>query len=209
MVLFAAAWFLRRGTVEPDLTVLAVELVAVGLLSVGGWMGGTLVNRNQIGVDHRYAGAGKWQEQDVEARRGTPAVVAKSGDLDVDQMKLLHVDGRRIVLARTAEGYVAFDDRCTHRGGALSGGTMICGTVQCPWHGSQFDVRSGRVKAGPAQEGISTYQVKERKERCGWCSSRHGRPAFLSRRDDGHDRHLERSLPSSEPPRQRDQAARI
>jgi nitrite reductase/ring-hydroxylating ferredoxin subunit/uncharacterized membrane protein len=161
VILFAGAWWLRRDAAEPDVVVLAIELVAGGLLAAGGWMGGTLVNRNQIGVDHRYAGAGKWQEQAIEARPGAPLVVARSGDLEVDQMKLLRVDGRRIVLARTAEGYVAFDDRCTHSGGALSGGTMICGTVQCPWHGSQFDVRAGSVKAGPAEEGIATYEVEE------------------------------------------------
>jgi nitrite reductase/ring-hydroxylating ferredoxin subunit len=38
---------------------------------------------------------------------------------------------------------------------------MICGTVQCPWHGSQFDVRDGSVRAGPAESGIRTYPVQE------------------------------------------------
>lgn len=38
---------------------------------------------------------------------------------------------------------------------------MICGTVQCTWHGSQFDVKTGLVKAGLAKEKINTYQVKE------------------------------------------------
>jgi nitrite reductase/ring-hydroxylating ferredoxin subunit/uncharacterized membrane protein len=161
VALFVGATLLRRGGSDPDVTVLAIELLAAGLLAAGGWMGGTLVNRNQIGVDHRYAGAGKWKEEQVEASGGAPVVVS-GGDLEVDQMKLLRVDGRRIVLARTETGYVAFDDSCTHRGGALSGGTMICGTVQCPWHGSQFDVRSGKVKAGPAEAGIATYEVEER-----------------------------------------------
>jgi nitrite reductase/ring-hydroxylating ferredoxin subunit len=76
-------------------------------------------------------------------------------------MKLVRVDGRRLVLARTKEGYVAFDDRCTHRGGSLAGGVMIGGVVQCPWHGSQFDCRSGAVKAGPAEEPIYTYRTRE------------------------------------------------
>ena len=76
-------------------------------------------------------------------------------------MKLLHLDGRRVVLARADSGYVAFDDRCTHKGGSLAGGVMIAGTVQCPWHGSQFDCRSGIVKAGPAKEPIGTYPVSE------------------------------------------------
>jgi nitrite reductase/ring-hydroxylating ferredoxin subunit len=33
--------------------------------------------------------------------------------------------------------------------------------VQCPWHGSQFDVRTGAVKAGPAEQTISIYEVEE------------------------------------------------
>ena len=37
---------------------------------------------------------------------------------------------------------------------------MICGTVQCPWHGSQFDVTTGVVKAGPADRSIATYRVE-------------------------------------------------
>lgn len=76
-------------------------------------------------------------------------------------MKLLRVGDKRIVLARTESGYVAFDDRCTHRGGSLAGGVMVCGTVQCLWHGSQFDVSTGKVKAGPAQDGIAVYRVQE------------------------------------------------
>ena len=39
---------------------------------------------------------------------------------------------------------------------------LIAGVVQCPWHGSQFDCRSGAVKAGPAAEPIATYAVSER-----------------------------------------------
>jgi nitrite reductase/ring-hydroxylating ferredoxin subunit len=123
-------------------------------------MGGTLVYRNQIGVDHRYARSGKWREQEVAGRSGESVVVARGDELKVDQMKLLRLaDGRRLVLARTEEGHVAFDDHCTHRGGSLAGGVMLCGTVSCPWHGSQFDVHTGAVKAGPAQQPIGTTHV--------------------------------------------------
>jgi uncharacterized membrane protein/nitrite reductase/ring-hydroxylating ferredoxin subunit len=162
VALLALVYWLRGDTsVAPDPVLLGVEAIAVGLLAVGGWMGGTLVNRNQIGVDHRYAGAGKWKEERVASRPGESVRVAGSDELEIDQMKLLHVDGQRIVLARTEEGYVAFDDHCTHRGASLADGSMICGTVQCPWHGSQFDVRTGAVRAGPAEEGIGTHPVEE------------------------------------------------
>ena len=150
-----------RWTSQPLLVWLAIEAVAVGLLVYGSSMGGVLVARNQIGIDHRYAGAGKWSEVTVPAARGEVAVAAID-ELEVDQMKLLRIGDKRVVLARTDSGYAAFDDRCTHRGGTLAGGSMICGTVQCPWHGSQFDVMTGAVKAGPAKESIRTCQVTAR-----------------------------------------------
>ena len=74
----------------------------------------------------------------------------------------MRIGSRRVVLARTEQGYVAFDDRCTHKGGPLSDGVLACSTVQCPWHGSQFDVRTGAVKHGPAEQRIATYPVEER-----------------------------------------------
>ena len=80
-------------------------------------------------------------------------------------MKLLKIGDRRIALARTERGYAAFDDRCTHRGGPLSDGTLTCGVVQCPWHGSQFDVESGAVRSGPAKEPVGTYEVMRRDKR--------------------------------------------
>lgn len=161
VALFIVATWLRSGSVGPEMPVLVLEGLAVAMLFVAGWQGGVLVSRNQISVDHRYARAGRWKEANVKGESGQPVVVAVSDELDVDQMKLLRVNGRRIVLARTEEGYVAFDDRCTHRGGSLAGGVMIGGVVQCPWHGSQFDCRRGAVKAGPAEDPIGTYPVSE------------------------------------------------
>lgn len=162
VALFALAAYVRGAAgVAPDPVILVVEAGAIGLLAAGGWMGGTLVYRNQIGVDHRYAGAGQWKESRAPGAERTVAV-ARTDALALNHMQLVHVGDRRIVLARTEERYVAFDDRCPHRGGSLAGGIMACGTVTCPWHGSQFDVASGAVQAGPARDGIPTYRVEER-----------------------------------------------
>lgn len=163
VALFLAAWLLRgHPEATPGATLLALEGAGVVLLTIGGWMGGVLVSRNLISVDHRYARAGKWKEEKVELKSGRTVAVGRTDELQVDQMKLLRVDGRRLVLARTKEGYVVFDDRCTHRGGSLAGGVMIGGVVQCLWHGSQFDCRTGAVRAGPAAEPIASYSVTER-----------------------------------------------
>ncbi|MGZ5286670.1 MAG: DUF2231 domain-containing protein [Flavisolibacter sp.] len=159
LILFTVAFFYRRGEYD-HLLLLLLELAGVILLSIAGWMGGTLVYRNQIGVDQRYAHSGKWQEAYFDKAEGSVQVAA-AGELEVNAMKLLHLEGKRIVLARTEDRYVAFDDRCPHKGGSLAGGSMMCNTVQCPWHGSQFSVLNGQVTAGPSKEMIKTYTVEE------------------------------------------------
>jgi uncharacterized membrane protein/nitrite reductase/ring-hydroxylating ferredoxin subunit len=161
LALFAVAFTLRAGDWTATPGALLLELAGTGALAYSGLLGGTLVTRNLISVDHRYAQAGKWQDVEIAARGTGPVVVGHVDDLKENQMKLLRVNGRRLVLARTADGYCVFDDRCTHRGGSLAAGVLICGTVQCLWHGSQFDVRSGRVACGPAQAPIRTFAVRE------------------------------------------------
>lgn len=163
LLLFALAWFLRSDGAMPTALGLVLEAAGAGVLSYAGLLGGTLVIRNMVSVDHRYADAGKWQEQSIAAREGESVVVADADELQADQMKLLRVNGRRIALARTADGYSAFDDRCTHRGGSLAGGVLIDGTVQCLWHGSQFDVQDGTVRCGPAKKGIGVYKIEEKR----------------------------------------------
>src|SRR5205807_1633147 len=108
-------YFRDPNTWQPGWGTVGCELAGMFCMSVGGWLGGTLVYRNQIGVDHRYAGAGKWKEEDRTGAAGESVDVAAADELKVGQMKLLHVNGRRIVLARTEAGHVAFDDHCTHR----------------------------------------------------------------------------------------------
>ncbi len=157
LALFGASWVLRRGR-RPSAGSLTAQAAGVGIMSYAGWLGGTLVYRNQIGVDHRYADAGKWKEQSAEPVDGS-LIVPEADALKVNQMSLVHAAGERVVVARTDDGYRAFQDRCTHNGGPQSDGTLICGTVQCPWHGSQFDVTSGEVKSGPAEDPIATYRV--------------------------------------------------
>jgi uncharacterized membrane protein/nitrite reductase/ring-hydroxylating ferredoxin subunit len=160
LILFAFVVF-HRGSphTRPDNTSLIVSLIAAGILSYSGWLGGTLSYRNQIGVDHRYANAGKWRERDIA---GWDQPVCNTGELAEGQMMLAHIAGQRIVVGRCQTGVIAFSDHCTHRGGPLSDGALVGCTVQCPWHGSQFDVHSGRVVAGPAGAKIDTYQIEIR-----------------------------------------------
>ena len=160
VLLFVAVIFLKRNETMSFELLVVLEALGLVILFIAGWMGGTLVYRNQIGVDPRYAHAGKWKEEHFAEKEELE--VAKTDELQLNQMKLVHIGKERIVVARSEKGYVAFHDRCTHKGGSLAGGAMICGTVQCPWHGSQFDVHDGHVSAGPAKEKIKTYPLEER-----------------------------------------------
>jgi nitrite reductase/ring-hydroxylating ferredoxin subunit/uncharacterized membrane protein len=174
LLLFTAGWIVARRSRRGPTLPLVLQGLGTAALSLGGWMGGTLVFRNQIGVDHRYANAGKWTEETREDAGGDALLGAARG-LGVNQMKLVHAGDTRIAVGRTEDGYAAFDDRCTHRGGPLSDGVLMCGTVHCPWHGSQFDVKTGNVKCGPAEERITAYAVggEEKKPISGGALRRH------------------------------------
>lgn len=152
----------HRGAadVQPDKVALLAAVIGVGLLGYSGWLGGTLVYRNQIGVDHRYANAGQWRERTLDS---FDRPVCHTNELATGQMMLATIAGERIAVGRCETGMVAFADRCTHKGGSLADGALVGCTVQCPWHGSNFDVHTGRVVAGPAEEKIDVYEIDVRK----------------------------------------------
>ena len=144
---------------EPRGFELGLMTIAVVVLGISGWLGGTLAYRNQIGVDHRYANAGQFKERELDSWE-RPA--CNQSELSEGQMMLVRVGSERVVVGRCPEGMVAFSDHCTHKGGPLSDGALVGCTVQCPWHGSQFDVHTGRVVAGPAKSKIDVCEVEVR-----------------------------------------------
>ena len=131
LTLFAAGFIGRGPDSTPSWLTLALELAGTGALGYAGWLGGTLVTRNLISVDHRHAGSGKWREDRLTARGSDPLVVGHVDDLKADQMKLLLVNDRRL-------------------------------DVQCLWHGTQFSVKAGAAKCGPATEPIRVFPVHQR-----------------------------------------------
>lgn len=151
----------RQGSpmLRPDGVTLLLMGIGVVMLGISGWLGGTLVYRNQIGVDHRYAGAGTFKERTLS---GWDRPVCNQSELADGQMLLAQVAQQRVVVGRCSEGLFAFSDSCTHRGGPLSDGALVECTVQCPWHGSQFDIRTGRVVAGPAEQKIEIHKIEVR-----------------------------------------------
>src|SRR3954454_6665411 len=95
LVLFLVAWILKHNEDNSYWLITGLELVGFVIMCYSGWMGGTLVYRNQIGVDPRYADAGKWKEERINTTDKEIAV-ANENELKPNQMKLLHVNGNRI-----------------------------------------------------------------------------------------------------------------
>jgi nitrite reductase/ring-hydroxylating ferredoxin subunit len=91
--------------------------------------------------------------------------VASTKDLTPGNMKGAEVGDKRILVVNVEGKYYAIGDVCTHRGCRLSGGTLKeGGIVQCPCHGSNFDVKTGDVVKGPAKTPEPTFEVKVEKD---------------------------------------------
>jgi len=74
------------------------------------------------------------------------------------------IDGELICLAKIEGCIYAFTDNCTHISGPLNEGELEGYTLTCPWHGAQFDVRTGQVLRGPARQNVLTYPIKTENE---------------------------------------------
>ena len=86
--------------------------------------------------------------------------VAELADIEEGSLFPIEVDGELICLARVDGAVYAFTDNCTHISGPLNEGELEGCILSCPWHGAQFDVRSGKVLRGPARQDLMTYPVK-------------------------------------------------
>ena len=85
---------------------------------------------------------------------------AMTGEVPEGKMKTVQLMGHDVCLANVAGTYYAIGNVCTHFHGPLAQGTLKDNVVTCPWHGSQFDVRTGEVKRGPATMPEPVYEVK-------------------------------------------------
>ena len=85
---------------------------------------------------------------------------------ELPDRKPVRVDahGSNVLLVRNGDGLFAVGDRCSHQGAPLHKGPVRFGgslrTVQCPLHGSTFDLADGRVLRGPATEPARAYETR-------------------------------------------------
>ena len=86
--------------------------------------------------------------------------VAKKSEIPEDSGKLVQVRGKDIALFK-ADGKVhALYAICPHQGGPLDEGGCHEGKVMCPWHGWEFDVKTGACTFNDAIKQ-PVFKVKE------------------------------------------------
>jgi cytochrome P450/nitrite reductase/ring-hydroxylating ferredoxin subunit len=87
--------------------------------------------------------------------------VGAAGEEPAGTLRRVDVGERAVCLARTDDGWLAFDDTCTHEECSLAEGELDGEVVICPCHGSEFDVRTGDVVTPPALDPLPIYEARE------------------------------------------------
>jgi nitrite reductase/ring-hydroxylating ferredoxin subunit len=80
--------------------------------------------------------------------------------LGAGKMIGLELGDKMVLLVNSGGIYYGIGNRCTHMGCMLSDGRLRNDLIQCPCHGSVFNVKTGRVVRGPAQEPEHTFEVR-------------------------------------------------
>jgi nitrite reductase/ring-hydroxylating ferredoxin subunit len=86
--------------------------------------------------------------------------VTSMKDLLPGQMIGVEKDGKSILVANINGAYYAIGNICTHAGCTISDGMLKGERVQCPCHGSTFDLRTGAVVKGPARSPEPSYILR-------------------------------------------------
>ena len=81
---------------------------------------------------------------------------------DSDSVRRIEVEGRAIAFVRIGDDVYAIGDRCSHGDVSLSGGEVWCDEreLECPKHGSRFDLTTGEPQTLPATQAVPVYEVR-------------------------------------------------
>jgi 3-phenylpropionate/trans-cinnamate dioxygenase ferredoxin subunit len=105
----------------------------------------------------------------------TRQVIAKAGDVAPGQSLVVNVKGRDIGVFNVDGEYFALSNRCPHAGGPLCQGKIVALVrserpghyqltrhqqfLRCPWHGWEFDIRTGQSWCDPESMRARRFNV--------------------------------------------------
>jgi nitrite reductase/ring-hydroxylating ferredoxin subunit len=119
------------------------------------------------------------QTQEREKRATSRHVVATVDEIAAGTAKLVQVEGRAIAIFNTGSEFFAIANRCPHEGADLCRGKVVPliesdepgeirlsrkgELVRCPWHGWEFDLRTGKSWCDPSRTRVKSYDVSVEK----------------------------------------------
>lgn len=98
--------------------------------------------------------------RNVEAEKLEFVPVARTDEIGNGQRLLVDVGDVSLAIFNIAGRYFAIADVCSHDGGPLAEGEVDGETIECPRHGGQFDLTSGKATHLPAVDDIPAYPVR-------------------------------------------------
>lgn len=147
LVCFSASWVRRRQGRHG--AGVAWGWAGATAATVGGFLGGHLVNALGVGVDTNAF--------DEAPSDWTTATSCDDGRGPTQAVQVAGVD---VLVVDDGGTLRALADRCSHRGGPLHQGFVSDGCVACPWHASVFRLSDGEVRRGPASRPQPRYDIR-------------------------------------------------
>ena len=147
-----------------SIAALVLSLIGVGLLSVSGYLGGKLVYDEGIAVGrHKRRTSTPLETIQLSKEPGSIVVAVPDADrLRNGETLRVEADAQVMTIAKIDNQLFGFQEFCTHRYGPLSEGCFDGFNIECPWHKSRFDVRTGKVTHGPAKIDLKTFRIEVR-----------------------------------------------
>ena len=87
--------------------------------------------------------------------------VGRADEIAEGRVKAFEVAGQQVAVTRIEGALYGFGDTCTHRGCSLSPGETQGAVIECECHGSVFDMTSGAVVEGPAEDPVPSFPVRD------------------------------------------------
>jgi nitrite reductase/ring-hydroxylating ferredoxin subunit len=85
--------------------------------------------------------------------------VARADELAPGEVRRVQAGEEEIALARIDDEFYAVQGACLHLQGPLGDGRLGDHVLTCPWHGWQYDVRTGKNEFDLAIQ-LRTYDVR-------------------------------------------------
>jgi uncharacterized membrane protein/nitrite reductase/ring-hydroxylating ferredoxin subunit len=147
---------------------LVLSVIGIGLLSASGYLGGRLVYDEGIAVGRhkRYTPTPQETLKFSVPDSGFVPIPA-AADLGNQETLRIEISGTVLTIAKVDNQLFAFQEFCTHRYGPLSEGCLDGFDIECPWHKSRFDIRTGKVTRGPAKIDLKTFKIETRDGKLG------------------------------------------